>query len=491
MRLSEHFYAYPPAARAGAILVLLVSIWHLFLAGQAGLSVDEAHYALYALKPDWSYFDHPPLVGWLQIPFVTLSQSDWALRIAPILLFALINLLSYQLAMQGFENPHPWLGFWTLALINSAVMFQLLGLAMLPETPLLVFGLLSALTLLKIRQHNTLKHWLWLGVWLGLAGLSKYTAIMLVLSIALIMLIEKRFYWLKTPGPWLGALIALLLISPVLYWNSQNDWISFAYQFEHGTRDPDWSFTRALASQGAQFIVYTPLLYFAGLVLMVGALWRWTEYRFLALFALPVIILFAYSSGHKLTLPHWTAFAFLILAPVVAHWAIRSWQQGWVRWRVYISSAIALCLAFILNTLLALPWLVSAPNHPLQELYGWDEAYQRAQAWQTHIAQHTGDKPPLFVTNWTHASRLAWQAHPQPVYVTDTRFDQFDLWFGEPAAGSSGLMVNPSYGDRLRFERPGHFARCDQLETLYYTIKGRNIVSYDLYHCHNYQPAHR
>ena len=38
---------------------------HLLIIQNIGLGVDESHYAMYALHLDWSYFDHPPLVGWL------------------------------------------------------------------------------------------------------------------------------------------------------------------------------------------------------------------------------------------------------------------------------------------------------------------------------------------------------------------------------------------------------------------------------------------
>lgn len=478
-----------PPASASLLLVLFVSFWHVFLSTQAGLSVDEAHYALYGLKPDWSYFDHPPLVGWLQMPFVWFGQYDWLTRIMPISLFALTNYLLYRLAFSLFPTASAWLGFWTLILINLSLMFQLLGLAMLPEAPLMVFALLTLLTLLKIRQHSHIKYWLWLGLWLGLAGLSKYTAITLVLSILLVMLIERRFDWLRTPGPWLAGLIALALIMPVLYWNLHHDWLSFRYQLEHGTRDPNWSIVRALASQGAQFSLYGPLLYLVGLGLMVTHGWRDGAYRTATLFALPILLLFAYGSGHKLTLPHWTALAWLFIAPVVAHWCLQHWQRAWLRLAAYSHGVLMLVLTLILNSLLVFPWLMSAPNHPLQDLFGWPEAYSKAQVWQTKIAEQTGIKPPLFVTNWTHASRLAWYAYPEPVYVNDTRFDQFDLWFNEPEAGSPGLVIAPAYADALRFHAPGQFAECKMLEQWSAMRRQSVMVDFTLYLCTNYQPV--
>ena len=39
------------------------------------LSFDEAHYALYGYYPALSYFDHPPLVGWVQLLMQKIFSS--------------------------------------------------------------------------------------------------------------------------------------------------------------------------------------------------------------------------------------------------------------------------------------------------------------------------------------------------------------------------------------------------------------------------------
>lgn len=477
-------------AQLSVFLISFISAWHLLLATQAGLSVDEAHYALYALKPDWSYFDHPPMVGWLQIPFVALSQQDWVMRLAPISLYALLNYLLYKLSCQSLPNAHRWTGFWVLLLVNSAVMFQLLGLALLPETPFLIFALLTIMTILRLRQQAELKYWLWLGVWIGLAGLSKYTAITLVASIILLVIIEKRWRWLTTPGPWLAMLVTLLIITPVIYWNASHDWISFKYQLEHGTRDPNWLFFKALTSQAAQFIVYTPLLYLTGLVLMLLAFWRHSDYRVLAVFALPVIALFAFGSGHKVTLPHWTALAWLTLAPAVVDWLIRHWSLIYVRWLVYLSAGLALILTLFVNLLLVFPWLAPINSkNSLKDLYGWQEVANRAQTWQAKLELQTGQDVPLFVTNWTHASRLGWYAYPQNVYVTGSRFDQFNLWYGQAPNNSAGLIVRPEYADQLKLGQAGHFNSCRQVESLAYQRQNKTLVNYELYFCEGFNPV--
>ena len=81
----------------GVVVGALVLV-HLVLGAVMGLSVDEAHYLLYAAHPALSYFDHPPLVGWVQMPLVALDAPLALLRVLPGALWLGTVLLVYQLA---------------------------------------------------------------------------------------------------------------------------------------------------------------------------------------------------------------------------------------------------------------------------------------------------------------------------------------------------------------------------------------------------------
>lgn len=484
------YQQYLPA-KLSFLLVAFISLWHLVTAGFIGLSVDEAHYALYGLKPDWSYFDHPPMVGWLQIPFAWLAmatKADILVRIAPILLYFALNYLVYLLSFRAIDNPHPWQGFWTIALINSSLMLPILGTALLPELPFLLFGVLTILTLLEIRENPSIKSWILLGLWLGLAGLSKYTAVTLVASILLIMLAERRFDWLTKPATWLAILVAIITILPVIYWNANNEWLSFLYQIDHGTGGSIWDSTKFIQAQVAQFAVYSPLLFIASIYLILISFWRKHPYQFLALFALPVILLFGYGAGHKASLPHWTAFAWLVMAPAVADLLLKNWAKISVKILVISNAILMLALAGLLNLLLLAPGINNfTAQTPLKDLYGWEEASNKVVMLQTKLLYETGAKPDLVVTNWTHASRIAWYAYPQPIFVADTRFDQFDLWFGDLAKGASGLVIIPDGEKRHIPTTRSGFAKCTLLDQL--EIRNLNQVLHDFhfYLCEGYK----
>jgi len=91
------FYNATPWYRYTITTIALAIIIHLVFGFILGLSVDEAHYALYGLHLDWSYFDHPPLVGWLQALPVHWNWSDGWLRLIPEALWLIGLLLTLRI----------------------------------------------------------------------------------------------------------------------------------------------------------------------------------------------------------------------------------------------------------------------------------------------------------------------------------------------------------------------------------------------------------
>ena len=152
---------------------------HVGLGAALGLSVDEAHYALYAAHPDWSYFDHPPLVGWAQWPLVALGAPTWALRLVPELLWLGTVLVVYHLAERlqtfaadraappahGFPS-NGQAGLWAVLALSLAPLLHVLGIGLLPDTLLVFFTALLVWTTLDLMDAATVRRPL---PWLGLA----------------------------------------------------------------------------------------------------------------------------------------------------------------------------------------------------------------------------------------------------------------------------------------------------------------------------------
>jgi CNT family concentrative nucleoside transporter len=193
--------------------------FHLLLAALMPLVAHEAHYALYARHLSLSYLDHPPLAVWLQAPVVWLSGSDFTLRLLPVGLSVLAQFLLAAICRQVYPDRSPWLPVIAVQLLQGAIVFHG-SMTLSPDAPLLPIALGVVLVVLKLQAQLTMdpgnrgavRSWLLLGLLIGLAGLSKYTAVTLPLSIVLVMTATRGIRGLALPGLWLAGLLALLLI---------------------------------------------------------------------------------------------------------------------------------------------------------------------------------------------------------------------------------------------------------------------------------------
>ena len=219
---------------AVAALVILKFV-NVFLAVPLA---DEGYYWLWGKFPDWSYYDHPPLGGWVNgaaslvlgdglmtvrlVTLATFAGSLWVLawwtrRLTP-------NLRGPDafLAAAGVWLASPWLmNFQSIAFHDHLLIF---------------FGIVAAhcfgrLALTLDEADGPRWGWLYAGcVAVGLAGLSKYSGVFLGLSFAAwVLLTAKGRGLLRSPHLWIGGALAVAMQTPVVAWNVANDWPSFQY----------------------------------------------------------------------------------------------------------------------------------------------------------------------------------------------------------------------------------------------------------------------
>lgn len=483
------------------ISICIAALVHFALGFSIEFSVDEAHYALYAKYLAWSYFDHPPLVGWIQWPLVSLTSSEGIIRLIPELLWVLSAFLVYRVTLEihhlvqgrnaGYLTsalPSGNLcGLMAVLAIIAAPLPHVLAIGLLPDTLLapLSLGLMLMALRWTRKDHFTIADWIITGLILGLAGLSKYTAAFTAFALLFVFLASPKKVWITEVGFWLAAATALIVISPVLYWNWINDWISFKYQIAHGSGGA-WEWRRVGAFVSIQIACF-------GLLLLLGA---YTFLRhclhshklvliaLLSFFAIPFVIFAALSGGGSL--PHWTTPAWFCLAPFAGIGLAKAWaMQHRVAIRILLLGQLLICLLGFGFVLAGGITSTVVKSNPIADLYGWKLAGQKA----AQLAQATKANG-IAVQNWTLGSRAAWYAQPLPVFVLDQRQDQFDLWFGQLPAGANVLLINWS-GMSFRPPISGNlaFEVCEPLDQLEIIRFGQVLSKFDYSLCRNWQDA--
>ena len=194
----------------------------------SNLLVEEAYYWNYANHLDFSYLDHPPMVALLIRAFtLSLGLSEWSVRLPSMLCWGIAAFFSYQLT----ELMRPKSGIYSVFLLSILPFFFVQSWVMTPDQPLLACWSACLYCLYRAMVLGEARYWLWTGVGLGLGLLSKYTIVLLGPCIFVYLLwVPAARVWFFRWQPYVAVMIATVFFIPVIYWNYQHEWISFAFQ---------------------------------------------------------------------------------------------------------------------------------------------------------------------------------------------------------------------------------------------------------------------
>lgn len=321
-------------ARLAIWLILLATLFRLILAMGMGLGIDESYMVAASHQFALSYFDHPFVSWWLELAIrrVTGMQTPLIVRLPFIAAFAGTSWLMVRLTDRLYGAQA---ALWALIALTISPVFSLaFGTWVLPDGPLDFFLLASVLAMAKalglarpdIGAQPDPKYWLVAGVCIGLAMDSKYNAALNLLGALLFMVLDpaaRRL--LATWRPWVACLIALILFSPVLIWNTTHHFASFDYQ---GGRAVGFGFypLRPFIVWAGEALFVLPWIFVPMVILMLGGLRGGADRRarFLATLAVIPVTLFsviAFWSSRKI-LYHWAAPGYLMLFPLLGAWIV-------------------------------------------------------------------------------------------------------------------------------------------------------------------------
>jgi 4-amino-4-deoxy-L-arabinose transferase-like glycosyltransferase len=388
-------------ARLPAFLALGLALQLLVPAARLPLAPDEAYYWYWGQFPAPGYFDHPPLVAWT-IALTTAVGGDTELwvRAGALAFFAGTQALLFATTRRLFPEL-PRAAAWVVVLLfNASLLFPGIGLIMTIDSPLVFFWSLALYAGARVLAGGDGRFWWLFGAALGAAMLSKYTAVLLAPCIlGFVLAVPGQRRWLARPEPWAGALIALAVFSPVLYWNWRNDWLSFRFQLGHGFREEsEPAFSRLLEYLGLQLGVVSPLLWLGLAAGGAAGLWlalRRRDARLGYLFALswPVVAFFGWTTvvGERAE-GNWPAPGYLGAVPL----AVAAWHLGgFDRQRAYrIAAGAGLALTLAVSVLIRVhmlhPVLPLPPkDDPLKEFASWPRIGEAVRAAMDRNARRT------------------------------------------------------------------------------------------------------
>ncbi len=482
MTLSSHVWMHLAAKAVLGLFSFLTAITliRLFVAPAVGLGVDEAHYVLYGYYLDLSYFDHPPLIGWIEYLFTSIfGLNTLGARIPAIILGVLTSYALFHLLLHVNKNRS--LALFGVMALNASFMFNALFLMLMPETLLFALSIPIIFTVIAIEHNNRLRDWLTLGLLLGLAGLSKYTAVLFVVAIVLYLMMKRHLHLIFKPGVIPAIIVALVMISPVIFWNMQHEWISFAFQSDHVTGSSHINFNKFGQSIAAQFGAYSPFLFPVAYYGLYKSLTSKNDYLLLSgIMAAVIVLFFGYASLYNKALPHWNALFFMLMIPIGSVYMYQASQ----RMRRYIIFAVIASLIISLALYLELLFKFNPfPDYRSlhRDLYGFDRIMREANA-------RLKQTEALAVANWSLGSRALYYNLPfkSNLFVIDRRKDQFDLWQKNDPIGEDLLFIS-THDFNAKVAKN---MKCDSIEargSVDIMLQGRKVNTAVYTLCHHFQ----
>jgi 4-amino-4-deoxy-L-arabinose transferase-like glycosyltransferase len=298
----------------GYLLLGALLLWRLayIASGLIELSQDEALYWLQSKHLALSYYSKPPLTAYTQFIGTALwGDNDFGVRFFSPVISALIGFVCLRFCARELNAR---LGF-VLVLIISAIPLLMVGSTLMTIDPLSVlFWTAAMLTGWRaVQPDGSARHWLWVGLWMGLGFLSKYTGLFQLLCWVLFFALwpPARVH-LRRPGPYLALLVNFLVALPVLIWNAQHDWVTVTHVGGRADFGHLSHFTARFLFEfiGAEIALLNPV-FFAGMIWAGIAFWRARprDPRMIYFFSMGAPLVFAYllQSLHARVLPNWIA----------------------------------------------------------------------------------------------------------------------------------------------------------------------------------------
>lgn len=225
MQLSDQTAARAALLYAGTLCVLYALIPALTFPNPP---LDVVEGFAWGRELALGYTKHPPMQAWLLELSYRLTGGHaggyWLSGLSAALGYMLIWKIARRLSLSPLQ------AFWALVLTSVTFYFTL----PLPEfnPNILQIPVWAGMMLLFLRalEKDRLADWLLLGALAAFGLYTKYFVFLLIGTIGLYILLypDARRYLLR-PGPWLAALVCLLLLVPHLNWLRETDLLTLKY----------------------------------------------------------------------------------------------------------------------------------------------------------------------------------------------------------------------------------------------------------------------
>jgi len=234
---------------------------------------DEAYYWDWSRQFDWGYFSKPPMVAWLIALSTSLGGSSALFVRLPAVMIGTVGLVwMYFLAAHFYGRKA---GCFAVCVAAATPGNAAMSLLMTIDAPFLFCWGAALCAFWRLFEPGSQRR-LWLAAAVATVGLGLLSKQMMIVFLVLggVFLLSGREdrRELLRPTYWLWFSGSILFLSPVLWWNHRNGWVTVQHTWGHFGGE-GLGFWKRLVSflefLGGQLGVVSPVTFF----LLLAVLW--------------------------------------------------------------------------------------------------------------------------------------------------------------------------------------------------------------------------
>jgi len=308
------------------IFVMLAARWIYIASGIIQLGQDEAYQWVWSKHLALSYCSKPPGIALIQFAGTSLfGDTEFGVRFFSPLFAAILSVMVLRFFAREINARAD---FWLLLIVTATPLLGVGAILMTIDPPLVLCWTWALIAGWRAMQPDgQIRHWLIVGLAMGLGFLCKYSALYQIVCWAVFFaLCPAARAHLRRPGPWLALLIFSLCTLPVVIWNWQHGWTTVHQVAGDAGLHSQWKPTLRYFwdFSYSELALLNPIFFIGALWAMIG-FWKFRRERPLWLFffcmGAPVLLGHLVYSFHSRVLPNWIAIAVLpMFCLMVAYW---------------------------------------------------------------------------------------------------------------------------------------------------------------------------
>ena len=299
------------------LFIIVYFFFWLLISLLGNIHPDSMDHWGWSKNLQWVYYEHPPMIAFLmKLTRVFISYNDFLVKLGGVVTASIVLTTAYITGRQFLNKTE---SFLYVIILHSSLYYSLyLSQFWFVDQAYNFFLLLCFFSIGKYFATKKKKWIILLGVFGGLGLFSKYIIVCFFISFVLWLICSDRHRsMLKKYYLWVSVIIGIIIISPIIYTDYNNNWNAISFIFNKGLKN-SWSLQNIILFQIGHILAFSFFLSIPAWYFLIKkkfhSLLENNQTKFFFFQIIIPLLLFSYSSMRgRIADPNWINGVYIAL----------------------------------------------------------------------------------------------------------------------------------------------------------------------------------